>query len=568
MNKFIFGFIFMLLMQLNAQNSEAQREMDYWKKRTDVQITSGEDGIVKIKHPNGYVKYVDTRDMGNPLQKNTGDMQVFDLPNIDDSLYMDKYILKQKIPLGTASPYPYLFGDFNNNGKTDMAGLYKYFLDGELGQAGIFELQDDSTFQQRYLYPFADSATTPTGVTDVDGDGRPELNISRGQTFYNYKSLHPDSLPTHINFKHVMWQISGIVGSELFGDFDGDSLTDVYYMGDDTLDPWGNKLYIAEYDPSVNNFVQKYRFAPPDWDVGGSAAGDFDADGFTEIVAGNIHGNVYVMENRGDDAYVNSFTTSVNVSNAYLIAATNDIDKNGKTEFFVGASSYWSGVSGTQVFWFEADGDDSYEVKRTFFLNGTGVLGTTALYSYDVNNDKVDDLVFAFQYYVVELVWNNKTNKFDLFYLFRQPYDGGDIMSVNIFDVFDNGIPNLFISIYDTEPAKHGLWYVSNFITGIKKEPINLSKRSFLFKNYPNPFNGMTKIQFELIDHSKIDLTIYSIDGKEVRNLIKNQGMSAGTHGVFWNGRDNTGKEVASGVYLYLLSTEKNTLSGKLIYLK
>jgi len=265
---------------------------------------------------------------------------------------------------------------------------------------------------------------------------------------------------------------------------------------------------------------------------------------------------------------VNSFTTSVDVSNAYLIAATNDIDKNGKTEFFVGASSYWSGVSGTQVFWFEANGDDSYEVKRTFFLNGTGVLGTTALYSYDVNNDKVDDLVFAFQFYVVTLVWNRQSQQFDLFYLYRHDLNESWIQSATIYNIY-NGSPDLYICIYggNNVPVKSTLWYAYNKVTSLNEKNI-IPDNLILYQNYPNPFNGMTKIQFELDEHSNIDLTIYTINGKEVRNLIKNQGVSAGTHGVFWNGRDNTGKEVASGVYLYLLSTEKNTLSGKLIYLK
>lgn len=570
MNKFIFEFIFLVVVILQAQDFDRKREMDYWQNRKDIQITHIEKDIVKIKYNNGYVKYVAIRDMGSSLDKTAGSMQIFDLPNIDDSLYADKYILNQKIALGTAAPYPLLMGDFNNNGQIDMAGLYKYILDGEIGQAGIFELQDDSLFVQRFLYPYADSATTPTGITDVDHDGRVELNISRGQTFYNYKSIHPDSFPTHINFKHVMWQISGIVGDELYGNFDGDSLADVYYMGDDTLAPWGNKLYIAEYDPAVNNFVQKYRFAPPDWDVGGSAVGDFDGDGFKEIVAGNIHGNVYVMENRGDDTYTNSFTTSVNTSNAYLIAATNDMDKNGKTEFFVGASSYWNGVSGTKVFWFEATGDDSYEVKRTFFLNGTGVLGTTALYSYDINADGVDDLVFAFGNYVVEMVWNRLTDKFDMYYLYRQPIGKGYIQAATVYDVFNDANPDLFISIYGNGnvPGNSTLWFLSQNVSKIKTS-INFRPKFFdLLQNYPNPFNGSTKIEFKLAERSKVDLTIYTFNGKEVRRLIMDQGMALGKHGVLWDGKNNNGKEVSSGIYLYVLSTDRNIQTKKLIYLK
>jgi len=72
-----------------------------------------------------------------------------------------------------------------------------------------------------------------------------------------------------------------------------------------------------------------------------------------------------------------------------------------------------------------------------------------------------------------------------------------------------------------------------------------------LDQNFPNPFNPRTTIQFTLTDPARVILEIYDAAGRHVRRLIDGRMMSAGTHRTPWNGRDDTGREVASGVYFY-----------------
>jgi hypothetical protein len=74
-----------------------------------------------------------------------------------------------------------------------------------------------------------------------------------------------------------------------------------------------------------------------------------------------------------------------------------------------------------------------------------------------------------------------------------------------------------------------------------------------LSQNYPNPFNPTTNIDFKLPVNKKIQLKIYNTLGQEVRTLINNQEYSAGTHTIQWDGTDNFGRKVASGVYIYQL---------------
>ena len=74
-----------------------------------------------------------------------------------------------------------------------------------------------------------------------------------------------------------------------------------------------------------------------------------------------------------------------------------------------------------------------------------------------------------------------------------------------------------------------------------------------LMQNYPNPFNPSTHIQFQLPESAHVDFTIYSLSGRAVRSLQDESRLSAGLHSVTWDGRDDSGQNAASGVYIYRL---------------
>jgi enterochelin esterase-like enzyme len=77
-----------------------------------------------------------------------------------------------------------------------------------------------------------------------------------------------------------------------------------------------------------------------------------------------------------------------------------------------------------------------------------------------------------------------------------------------------------------------------------------LAKGFELFQNYPNPFNPSTAIRFALPEASEVVVKIFTLTGSEVRTFVSGQ-YQVGVHTVNWNGRDNNGQLVASGVYLY-----------------
>ncbi len=89
-----------------------------------------------------------------------------------------------------------------------------------------------------------------------------------------------------------------------------------------------------------------------------------------------------------------------------------------------------------------------------------------------------------------------------------------------------------------------------------------------LDRNYPNPFNPITKIGFALPEMSNVRLVVYNVMGQEVRTLV-NSSMEAGVYNTVWNATDNMGRKVSSGVYFYRLFVDGRILSTqKMILLK
>jgi ligand-binding sensor domain-containing protein len=88
-----------------------------------------------------------------------------------------------------------------------------------------------------------------------------------------------------------------------------------------------------------------------------------------------------------------------------------------------------------------------------------------------------------------------------------------------------------------------------------------------LSQNYPNPFNPQTMIRYDLPQAGVVRLSVYNVLGQMVRTLVDGQ-RSAGTYSVIWDGRDGSGREVASGVYFCRLRTKSITLARKMLLLR
>jgi hypothetical protein len=88
-----------------------------------------------------------------------------------------------------------------------------------------------------------------------------------------------------------------------------------------------------------------------------------------------------------------------------------------------------------------------------------------------------------------------------------------------------------------------------------------------LFQNQPNPFNPETHICFALPEPAYVSLIIYNIQGQKVATLGSDE-MGAGIHTVPWNGRDESGNRVASGVYFCRMQTGHFSQTMRMVLMK
>jgi len=86
----------------------------------------------------------------------------------------------------------------------------------------------------------------------------------------------------------------------------------------------------------------------------------------------------------------------------------------------------------------------------------------------------------------------------------------------------------------------------------------------FLSANRPNPAQGGTGIVFGLPSEGTVRLAVYDVSGRAVRTLVSGS-LAAGEHAVVWDGRDEGGRAVSGGVYLYRLETQGRTITRKMV---
>ncbi|MCB9057720.1 MAG: T9SS type A sorting domain-containing protein [Calditrichae bacterium] len=140
---------------------------------------------------------------------------------------------------------------------------------------------------------------------------------------------------------------------------------------------------------------------------------------------------------------------------------------------------------------------------------------------------------------------------------------------------------------YDAPPADHA-WretftaatgdesidftHNTNFVdigitTALGDENIQVTGTFKLYNNYPNPFNPETTIRFSLPQNAYTQLSIYNIMGQKIRTLVQSE-LVSGEHQYKWNGTNESGITVGSGIYFYVLEAGSNSETGQMTLVK
>lgn len=107
-----------------------------------------------------------------------------------------------------------------------------------------------------------------------------------------------------------------------------------------------------------------------------------------------------------------------------------------------------------------------------------------------------------------------------------------------------------------------------NYVITTSEEILNnIPDEYFLSQNYPNPFNPITNLDYELPKRSKVQISIYNVLGQQVKILV-NEEQNYGSHSIFWDGLDQLGNEVSTGVYFARMTTSSFIKTKKMLLLK
>jgi len=122
-------------------------------------------------------------------------------------------------------------------------------------------------------------------------------------------------------------------------------------------------------------------------------------------------------------------------------------------------------------------------------------------------------------------------------------------------------------SIFCGEVTGFSVWAFTCSASITDVEDDQLPSASLLYQNYPNPFNPVTQIQYGLKENCHVRLAVYDVRGRKVAVLV-DETQERGSRTVTWDGQDQSGNQVASGVYFYQLIAGEYTSTRKMILLR
>ncbi|MGB5530867.1 MAG: FlgD immunoglobulin-like domain containing protein [Ignavibacteriaceae bacterium] len=514
-------------------------------KLTYIDGTQKEFNFISASHQNNYTEDFDTT--------------IINVWEIDTTLYADKFKFWQSVDFTTYSATETApIDDINNNGLLEWYGgiwiNYPF-------QTNVVILEQNNNGIFNTVYTYDSSSIGVSAIGDVNSDGIKEVYLKTIDTL-NGKFYKADSLgafPTTFDFIFYYYTTAQIYDMT-FGDFDKNNVTDCAFMD------W--PIFIATFDSSIDNFSEVAQFDVND-DASGFAINDFDEDGKTELVIGTgLHG-VYVIEAEDINQYSivwNGLAPSVN---AYMITSTEDIDDNGKPEFWVGGMDFTAGIS---TFWcYETDGDNSYIPVAGIELRYLVSLFSFHLQVVDIDNDGKKELVVNIGNHLLILNFTGKPNQhsYDIYYAkideATQPVQF--FLPSTIRDFNRDGRKDILLSMAVWPPPYLSYILLQDTVTSVADNDIHIPGNFNLSQNYPNPFNPSTMTKVIVKEQSKIQITIYNVLGKEIKTLL-NENLPSGEYPIEWNGKDNEGNDLPGGIYFIQMIAGDYKKTIKTILLK
>ncbi len=477
----------------------------------------------------GYLDiYVSNHNMPNILYKNTGDL-IF------------KDIAAEAGVATDLNSYHAVWGDYNNDGLVDL-----YVINFELDQANIlYRNNGNETF---------------TDVTLIAGvDGRPDQK-SRSACWGDYNNDELLDLFVINQGEDVLYRNKGN------GTFDNVTVSaGIYDTGNGYSCAWGDAnndgfldLYLANQyvkgalflNQRDGTFVDATSISGLDHvvDVSTCSWGDFDNDGDLDLYVGNGRGGrQYLFSNDGQGHFVDVLIASGLNNYCSVNSSVGDYDNDGAVDLFLTASR--DGEFQAHLYWNQGNSNHWITLNLIGSISNRLAIGTRVR-------------VITGQLSQIREV----TGGYGLMSFDSLPLEFGLDNAARVDSLVINWSSGLLQILTGLE-ADQILTILESPSKVREDRPASLPGEFSLSQNFPNPFNGLTNIEYHVPKVADVAVAIYDILGQRIKTLAAYK-HQPGIHFLTWDSSDDSGNQLTSGIYFIRMSAANFEQIRKIIYLK
>ena len=548
----IFTFGLFLSFRSNSISTETRSEsLKRILSDSRLEVTQENGSVLRVRdRANGNVTYKNVEEDTKPFSKSKGTDLAVDLRTLDTAQYSKRYRFWREVPVANTFK-GVVTADLNRNNRSEIYSIYKDYTTESIGC--VYEYQPDSSFTRVVYLP--ETALYAWAYGDVKKDGLIDMvyHLPGGKLIIG-SQLDSLSLPIDVTAIFDTAESSGQPIRVNLYDIDSDgNLEMIYYLdGGGGIFPPSNQ--ICKYNHINGKFEVVYYHHPNRYSAG-FTFGDFDLDGKKNIANGGINGEFFMYEHQSGNNYSMQLIDTIPTNNAYLSAATNDVDGDGKSELWMGGDFFYNGVGITRLVLYETTGNDSYESKYQIDIIGVFSFFAGNLVAADLDNDGKEELVLCIDQNVL-VFKNTGGNSYALWYIKKNDFalSGANSVfyEVTVTDFDNDKFSELMIGMDQVIEGRgvriFSRIYKNTTTTSTRRENWIPPSEFIVSQNYPNPFNGQTSLRFTLPRAFDVTLSIYDISGKEIFQTTQ-LSVRAGQHEFRWDATDENHREVPSGVY-------------------
>lgn len=451
-----------------------------------------------------------------------------------------------------SAPAGAAIGDLDGDGDFEIVGSSR--------SGNTYSWEPNGTVNSGFPYNAGPVMFATPSLADVDGNNDLEI-VTAG--FGSKKVFVID----HNGSSFPGWPYQGnavFYNSGALADVDNDDMPEIIF-GD-----FDSKVHVWNSDQS---YVQGFPVTLSGPIQSSPAVADIDGDGNLDIIIAAFNGEVYALAN--DGTVLPGWPVSVG-SNIKSSPALADIDRDGRLEIVFGDNG-----GNLHAYNNNGSSQSGFPVAAEGSITASPVIG-------DIDGDLYPDIVVGTgdgYIYALDYQGQNLPN-----FPIRTITGAAIGNSPALADLDGDGDIEIVVGVrtqsqnlevIDCKTQSSGEdmpWpfyckdigrtaYYGDFTTGVDEKSDNLPGVFELIGNYPNPFNANTVIRFSLANPCDADLSIFDIMGRKLKTLASGA-HNTGTYDYTWDGTDDSGNSVSSGIYFYKLSYDGKTTAKRMVMIK